>query len=83
MPPLVIDVRSADDTRDCIHRGVELGRGKAGRGVPNETVYAVAALALNEAAVTRLLAAKRREPGVPPLTLGIKSADEASTTCRI
>ena len=26
---------------------------------------------------TRLLAAKRRQPGQPPLHLGIKSADEA------
>jgi len=77
MPPLVIDVRSADDTRDCIHRAVQaLAEGKL-VAFPTETVYAVAALALNEAAVGRLLAAKRREPGVPPLTLGIKSADEA------
>ncbi len=31
----------------------------------------------NETAVARLLAAKRRQPGQPPLTLGIKSAEEA------
>ncbi len=77
MPPLVIDVRSADDTRDCIHRAVQaLAEGKL-VAFPTETVYAVAASALNEAAVVRLLAAKRRPPGQPPLTLGIKSADEA------
>ncbi|HEY2761996.1 MAG TPA: L-threonylcarbamoyladenylate synthase [Pirellulales bacterium] len=77
MPPLVIDVRSADDTRDCIHRAVQaLAEGKL-VALPTETVYTVAASALNETAVARLLAAKRRQPGHPPLTLGIKSAAEA------
>jgi protein-tyrosine phosphatase len=44
---------------------------------PTETVYAVTASALDSNAVSRLLAAKRREPGKPPFTLGIKSAEEA------
>src|SRR5215470_12361442 len=77
MPPLVIDVRSAEDTRDCVHRAVQaLAEGKL-VAFPTETVYALAASALDEAAVTRLLGAKRRPPGQPPLTLGIKSSDEA------
>src|SRR5215471_19733010 len=75
--PLVIDVRSAEDTRDCVHRAVQaLAEGKL-VAFPTETVYALAASALNESAVARLLDVKRRPPGQPPLTLGIKSADEA------
>jgi protein-tyrosine phosphatase len=77
MPPLCIDVTNAEDTRDCVHRAVQaLAEGKL-VAFPTETVYALAASALNESAVARLLAAKRRPPGQPPLTLGIKSADEA------
>ncbi|HTQ38456.1 MAG TPA: L-threonylcarbamoyladenylate synthase [Pirellulales bacterium] len=77
MPPLVIDVRSAEDTRDCIHRAVQaLAEGKL-VAFPTETVYALATSALNEAAVGRMLKTKRRPAGQPPLTLGIKSADEA------
>ncbi len=77
MPPLVIDVRSADDTRDCVHRAVQaLAEGKL-VAFPTETVYAMAASALDAAAVERLLKAKRRQPGQPPFTLGIKSAEEA------
>jgi tRNA threonylcarbamoyl adenosine modification protein (Sua5/YciO/YrdC/YwlC family) len=75
--PLVIDIRSAEDTRDCVHRAVQaLAEGKL-VVFPTETVYVAAASALDESAVGRLLAAKRRPAGQPPLTLGIKSADEA------
>jgi tRNA threonylcarbamoyl adenosine modification protein (Sua5/YciO/YrdC/YwlC family) len=74
---LVIDLRNADDTRDCIHRAVQaLCEGKL-VAFPTETVYALVASAMNESAVTRLLEVKRRPPGQPPLTLAIKSADEA------
>lgn len=77
MPPLVIDVRSAEDARDCVHRAVQaLAEGKL-VAFPTETVYVLAASALNDQAVARLLEAKRRPAGQPPLTLGIKSADEA------
>jgi protein-tyrosine phosphatase len=77
MPPLVIDVRNSEDSRDCVHRAVQtLAEGKL-VAFPTETVYAVAASALDETAIARLLAAKRRPPGQPPLTLGVKSADEA------
>jgi tRNA threonylcarbamoyl adenosine modification protein (Sua5/YciO/YrdC/YwlC family) len=77
MPPLVIDVRSAEDTRDCIHRAVQaLAEGQL-VAFPTETVYALATSALDENAVVRMLKAKRRPPGQPPLTLGLKSADEA------
>lgn len=74
MPPLVIDIRSAEDSRDVVHRAVQaLVEGKL-VAFPTETVYSIAASALNEAAVDRLKSIS--QPGVP-LALGVKSADEA------
>lgn len=76
MPPVVIDVRSADDIRDVVHRAVQaLVEGKL-VGFPTETVYGLAASALCPAAVDRLAEVKGRCPG-QPFTLAIKSADEA------
>jgi protein-tyrosine phosphatase len=77
MPPVVIDIRSAEDTRDVVHRAVQALHEGQLVVFPTETVYAVAASALNDAAVSRLLAAKRRLPGEPPLTLAVKSIDDA------
>src|SRR6188474_2357239 len=76
MPPLVFDLQRADDPRDAVHRAVQaLAEGKL-VAFPTETVYALAASALSESAVERLLAA--RGPAVEkPLTLAIKSADDA------
>jgi protein-tyrosine phosphatase len=75
--PLVIDIRSAEDTRDCVHRAVQaLAEGKL-VALPTETVYTLVASALNENAVAKQLAAKRRTSGEPPLTLGVKSAEDA------
>jgi protein-tyrosine phosphatase len=77
MAPLVIDVRSAEDSRDVVHRAVQaLAEGKL-VVFPTETVYALAASALNEGAVAQLLAVKRRAEGDKPLTLAVKSADDA------
>ena len=76
MPPLVINLRDADDQRDVVHRAVQaLAEGKL-VVFPTETVYGVAASALNSDAVERLLAVKARKPG-HPLTIAIKSADDA------
>jgi len=76
MPPAVIDVRATEDSRDVVHRAVQaLVEGRV-VAVPTETVYGLAASALDEEAVARLLAIKQRRPG-HPLTLAIKSADEA------
>jgi len=76
MPPVVIDIRSAEDSRDVVHRAVQaLAEGKL-VGLPTETVYGLAASALHERAVARLLAVKSRRAG-QPLTLAVKSADEA------
>ena len=77
MAPTVIDIRSAEDLRDVVHLAVQaLAEGKV-VAFPTETVYAVAASALDPVATARLLTAKRRKSGQPPLTLAVKSADDA------
>ena len=74
--PAIIDVRSAEDMRDVVHRAVQaLAEGQV-VAFPTETVYGVAANALDERAVARLLEVKGRKKG-HPLPLAIKSADEA------
>lgn len=76
MAPAIINVRTADDPRDAIHRAVQaLAEGKL-VAVPTETVYGIAASALQEAAVARLSAFKQRQSS-HPFTLAIKSADDA------
>jgi len=76
MPPEIVDVHRAEDIRDVIHRAVQVL--SEGRLVvfPTETVYGLAARALDWHAVGRLLQAKGREEG-HPLTLAIRSAEEA------
>ena len=50
MPPVVIDIRSAEDSRDVVHRAVQaLAEGKL-VALPTETVYGLAASALDERA---------------------------------
>lgn len=76
MPPVVIDIRSAEDARDVVHRAVQaLVEGKL-VAFPTETVYGLAASALSADAVRDLLAAKGQPLG-HPLTLAIRGADEA------
>ncbi len=76
MTPVVIDVRKAQDARDVVHRAVQaLAEGKL-VAFPTETVYGLAASALNEQAVQRLLDVKGRRDD-HPLALAIKSADDA------
>ena len=68
--------RSADDSRDVIHRAVQaLAEGKI-VAFPTETVYGLAASALCEPAVERLINSKDRAAG-RPLALAVRSADEA------
>ncbi len=76
MPPVVIDLQSAEDRRDVVHRAVQALAEGGLVAFPTETVYGLAASALEEDAVCRLLAAKGRRTA-KPLTLAIKSADEA------
>jgi tRNA threonylcarbamoyl adenosine modification protein (Sua5/YciO/YrdC/YwlC family) len=77
MPPLVIDIRNAEDARDVVHRAVQaLAEGQL-VAIPTETVYGLAASACRADAVERLLRAKGRPTG-QPFALAIKSADEAA-----
>lgn len=74
--PAVIDVSKTDDPRDVVHRTVQaLAEGKL-VVFPTETVYGVAASALNEPAVERL-AALRGSAAADGLTLVVRSYDEA------
>jgi protein-tyrosine phosphatase len=76
MPPVVIDIRSAEDSRDLVHRAVQtLAEGKL-VAFPTETVYGLAASALDADAVERLLSVKGRATG-HPLALAVKSLDDA------
>lgn len=76
MPPVVIDLKRTEDVRDAILQAVEtLAAGKL-IAVPTETVYGVAASALNESAIKRLYELKGR-PEEKPFAFAIKSADDA------
>lgn len=76
MPPIVIDVRNAEDTRDVVHRAVQaLAEGQI-IAIPTETVYGLAASAVRADAVDKLLAVKGRAAN-NPMALAIKSAEEA------
>ncbi|HIQ19740.1 MAG TPA: threonylcarbamoyl-AMP synthase [Planctomycetes bacterium] len=76
MPATIIDVRAHEDVRDVVHRAVQ-AISEGGLVVfPTETVYGLAARALDAEAVGRLVEAKGRRAG-HALTLAIKSAAEA------
>ncbi len=76
MAAVVIDLRHADDLRDVVHQTVQaLAEGQI-VAFPTETVYGLAVSALDERAVARLAAVKGRKAN-HPLTLAIKSAEEA------
>jgi tRNA threonylcarbamoyl adenosine modification protein (Sua5/YciO/YrdC/YwlC family) len=76
MTPVVIDTRAAQDPRDVVHRAVEALTGGQLVAFPTETVYGLAASALDEAAMDRLIQAKGRGQG-HPFTLAVRSAEEA------
>ncbi|MCG8584754.1 MAG: threonylcarbamoyl-AMP synthase [Pirellulales bacterium] len=76
MPPAVIDIRKAEDTRDVVHRAVEaLARGNL-VAFPTETVYGLAACARHPEAVDKLIEAKGRA-AQHPMALAVKSASDA------
>ena len=78
MPADVINLRHAEaaEMRDVVCEAVQaLAEGKI-VAFPTETVYGLAASALDEGAIERLATIKGRKQG-HPLTLAIKSADEA------
>ncbi len=75
MSPAVIDLKGSEDPRDGIHRAVAALAAGQLVAIPTETVYGLAASALSLDAVQRLLDVKHRDRR--PLTLAIKSADDA------
>ncbi len=80
MPRVLNDPARAENEREVIHLAVQaLADGKL-VAFPTETVYGIAADARSEAAVARLLSIKGRRPG-QPLTLAVKSAEEALEFC--
>jgi len=76
MPPLVIDLRRADDARDVVHRAVESLA--AGRLVifPTETDYVIAASARHAADIGLLDGVVPARPAEPLLSLALKGGDE-------
>src|SRR5258708_10012602 len=80
MPPVVIDLRSAEDSRDVAHPAVQARAEGKVVAFPTETVYTLAVSALSESAVERLAKIGRAadaQPGAQGLTLAVKSADDA------
>ena len=76
MPPVLIDLRTAEDPRDVVHRAVQAVVEGHLVAFPTETVYGLAVRARDGEAVERLLAVKHRAVG-HPFALAVKSADEA------
>jgi tRNA threonylcarbamoyl adenosine modification protein (Sua5/YciO/YrdC/YwlC family) len=75
MAPQVLDVTSASDPRDAVHRVVQaLVEGKV-VALPTETVYIAAASGLAERAVERLLALRGGKLD-GPATLAVRSTEE-------
>ena len=76
MASIVIDLKNTDDHRDVVHQTVEaLAAGKI-VALPTETVYGIAASALNSEAVERLSQIKGRDPS-KPFAFAIKSYEDA------
>lgn len=76
MAPPVIDLRTAEDVRDVVHRAVQALAEEKIVAVPTETVYGIGVNALSEAAVRRLAEVKGRASD-QPFTLAVNSADAA------
>ncbi|MDG2185376.1 MAG: L-threonylcarbamoyladenylate synthase [Mariniblastus sp.] len=76
MPARVVKLKNSEDLRDVVHLAVEALSGGKIVAIPTETVYGIAASALNEQAVDRLLQIKHRPPG-KPLAFAVKSLEDA------
>ncbi|MEM9353267.1 MAG: L-threonylcarbamoyladenylate synthase [Planctomycetota bacterium] len=76
MPPLLIDVRQADDSRDVVHRAVQTLVEGGLVVFPTETVYGLGASARSEAGIRRLAEAKGDSLD-QPVTLAVRSAEDA------
>ncbi len=76
MPPVVINLRKTEDSRDVVHRAVQtLAEGKL-VVFPTETVYGLAASARRADGVRRIFEAKGRSHHAP-LALAIRSVEDA------
>ena len=75
--PQWIDVSQADDLRDVIHRAVACLAQGGVVGLATETVYGLAACALNVQSVARVRSLRRTEPR-RPLTLLLKGPEEVT-----
>jgi len=73
MAPLILQT-TGDDSRDAVHRSVEALAAGGLVALPTETVYGIAAMALDEAAVRSLVAAKQRSTE-QPVSLAVASAE--------
>ena len=76
MPPQRIEVAKTDDPRDLVHRAVQTLAEGGLVAVPTETVYGIAASAMNAEAVNKLAEAKQRDTN-SPFSLTVKSAEDA------
>ncbi len=76
MPAMVIDLGRAEDWRDVVHRAVQVLAEGGIVAFPTETVYGLAASALDESGIERLLATKQRAAR-QPFALAIRSVEEA------
>ncbi|MCA9258924.1 MAG: threonylcarbamoyl-AMP synthase [Planctomycetales bacterium] len=76
MPPVVINLRKAEDRRDVVHRAVQaLSEGQL-VAFPTETVYGLAASARCAEGVRRIYEIKGRDEKTP-LTLAIRGIEDA------
>ena len=73
MAPLILQT-TGDDSRDAVHLAVEALAAGSLVALPTETVYGIAATALDEAAVSSLVAAKQRS-NEQPVSLAVASAE--------
>ena len=76
MSARVVDLKNTDDLRDVVHLAVEALASGQIVAIPTETVYGIAASALNDQAVQRLMNIKGRPQG-KPFAFAIKSLDDA------
>ncbi|MFM7108938.1 MAG: Sua5/YciO/YrdC/YwlC family protein [Planctomycetaceae bacterium] len=77
MPPMVIDLRRAEDARDVVHRAVQaLAEGRL-VAFPTETDYVIAASGRSAAAAAALARLAGERDGEPALSLVLRSHDEA------
>ncbi|WP_165064709.1 Sua5/YciO/YrdC/YwlC family protein [Paludisphaera rhizosphaerae] len=75
--PLWLDLSQCDDPRDAVHQAVACLAQGGVVGLATETVYCLAASALNPKGVARIRA-QRGDAEPRPLTILVKGADEAA-----